>query len=128
MSGEIKIEEEFLVFELHGSDAIESLKRHIRIPLDHILSVSTDKVPWIGPGIRIMGTSLPGIVKAGTFISKEGFMFYDVHNPNKCITLALTEEKYKKIIFQVPDKNKTAEMIKKAIESRKRKIKRKMLR
>jgi hypothetical protein len=39
MTGNIKIENDNLVFELHGIDKILSVKRSITVPLEHVVSV-----------------------------------------------------------------------------------------
>lgn len=119
MVGTIKIEDGNLIFELHGVDEILSIKRSISIPLKHVLSVSTAKVSWKPfKQLRIAGASLPGVVKDGRFLSSDGIMFFEMHDPNKCVTVSLDHEHYKKIVFEVEDKEKIAKMINAAIESR----------
>lgn len=116
MSGTVKIEGKNLVFEVHGIDVILSLKRSITIPLEHITSASTDKVPWEPfQQLRVAGTSIPGVIKDGLYLSNEGFLFFEMHNPDKCITVSLNSEKYKKIIFEVEDKESIAKTIRDAI-------------
>lgn len=118
MPGKISIEGENLVFEIHGLDEFLSLKRRIEIPLKYILSVSTNTVPWINLGeIRVAGTGLPGVVKDGRYHSSEGWIFYEVHDPNKCVTVELDHPSYKRIVFQVEDKEKTADLIRAAVSN-----------
>ena len=118
MTGTIKIEDRNLVFEIHGIDIILAIRKSITIPLDHISSVSTDVVSWEPfQQLKIAGASLPGVVKDGMFLSKEGFLFFEMHDPEKCITVSLNNEKYKKIIFEVQDKESTAKIIRDAMSS-----------
>ena len=116
MSGSVKIEGRNIVFEIHGIDTILALKRSITIPLEHVISVSTDKVPW-NPfqQLKVAGTSFPGIIKDGLYLSNDGLLFFEMHHPDKCITVSLNNEKYKKIIFEVYDKEYVAKSIKDAI-------------
>lgn len=117
-TGEIRIEKSELVFELHGVDEFLSIKRSISIPLSHVVSVSTDRVPWKPfRQLRVVGTSLPGVVKDGRFLSSDGLMFFEMHDPNKCITVTLDHERYKKIVFEVNNKEAAAKQITDAIES-----------
>jgi hypothetical protein len=119
MVGTVKIEDGNLIFELHGIDEILSIKRSISVPLKHVLSVSTVKVPWQPfRQLRIAGASLPGLVKDGRFLSSDGIMFFEMHDPNKCITVSLDHERYKKIVFEVDNKEETAKKINAAIGSR----------
>jgi hypothetical protein len=46
MAGSIKVEGGALVFELSGLDEFFAIKRSITVPLEHVVSVSTGKVPW----------------------------------------------------------------------------------
>ncbi len=118
MSGTIRIENRNLVFEIHGIDVILAIRKSITIPLDHISSVSTDVVQWNPCGqMRIAGTSLPGMVKDGMFLSSDGLLFFEMHHPDKCITISLKNEKYKKIIFEVDDKESAAKTIRDALSN-----------
>jgi hypothetical protein len=124
MAGTVRIENSDLVFELHGVDEFLSIKRSIKIPLDHVLSVSTERVPWKPfKQLRIAGASLPGVVKDGRFLSSDGLMFFEMHDPDKCITISLDHELYKKIVFEVEDKEAAAKKINDAISSQSQKFK-----
>ena len=118
MVGKVRIENSDLVFELHGVDAILSIKRTIRVPLKHVTSISTERVTLKPKAqMRIVGARLPTIVKDGRFLTSDGMMFFEMHNPDKCITVSLNHETYKKIIFEVDDKEATAKEINDAIKS-----------
>lgn len=116
MAGTVKIESNSLVLEIHGVDVLLTMRKNITIPLSHVLSVSTEKVSWEPfKQLKIAGASLPGVGKDGMFLSKEGLLFFEMHNPEKCITISLDNEKYKKIIFEVQDKESAAKVIRDAI-------------
>lgn len=118
MTGTIKIEDKNLVFEIHGIDIILAIRKSITIPLDHVLSVSTDDVSWEPfQQLKIAGASLPGVIKDGIFLSKDGLLFFEMHDPKKCITVSLNNEKYKKIIFEVQDKESAAKVIRDAMSN-----------
>ncbi len=119
MSGTVKIENDNLVFEIHGFDMILSIRRTISIPIGHVVSVSTDNVEWQPfQQLRVAGTSFPGVIKDGMFLSNEGLLFFEMHDPNKCITVSLNHEKFKKIIFEVQDKEQVAKLVRDAISKR----------
>ena len=119
MSGTIKIEDSNLIFEIHGIDTILAIRRTISIPISNVVSVSTDAVKWQPfQQLKIAGTAIPGIIKDGMFLSNEGLLFFEMHDPNKCITVALNHEKFKKIIFEVQDKEHAAKLIQDAISKK----------
>jgi hypothetical protein len=118
MSGTIRIEDKNLIFEIHGIDIILAIRKSITIPLDHVASISTDKVPWEPfQQLKVAGTRLPGIIKDGLYLSKDGLLFFEMHDPDKCITVSLKNDKYKKIIFEVQDKESTAKTIRDAMSN-----------
>jgi hypothetical protein len=113
LSGKIKIDGGNLVFEIHGMDSFLALKRSVTVPLTHVTSVSTDKASWDTlKQIRVVGSGLSGVVKDGTFLAPDGTVsFFEMHDPDKCITVNLKDDHYKKIVFQVDDKDAAAAMI-----------------
>ncbi|MFX1569886.1 MAG: hypothetical protein ACFFCV_16150 [Promethearchaeota archaeon] len=117
MVGTVKTDKSDLIFELHGIDTILSIKRKIRVPLKHITSVSTEHVT-LDPKfqMRLIGTRLPTIIKDGRFLTSEGMMFFEMHDPDKCITVSLDHEHFKKIVFEVDDKEAMAKKINDAIK------------
>jgi hypothetical protein len=117
LAGTVTIEDGNLVFELHGVDEFLSIKRSISVPLQHVVSVSTERVPWQPfKQMRVAGTSLPGVIKDGRFLSSNGMMFFEMHDPDKCVTVNLDHERYKKIVFEVEDKEATAKQINDALK------------
>ena len=121
MTGNIKIENDNLIFELHGIDKILSIKRSITVPLKHVVSVSTEHVT-LDPKLqmKLVGVRLPTVIKDGRFLTSEGMMFFEMHDPDKCITVTLNHEHYKKIVFEVDNKEAAAKQINDAIKSRKK--------
>ena len=119
MVGKVRIEDSDLVFELHGIDEILSIKRTIKVPLKHVTSVSTERVT-LKPKVQIklVGARVPTVVKDGRFLTSEGMMFFEMHDPDKCVTVSLNHERYKKIVFEVEDKEAVAQKINEAIKSR----------
>jgi hypothetical protein len=118
MPGTVRIEGENLVLELHGVDRILAFKRSMTIPLKHIVSVSPEKADWKPfQQVKALGTDVPGLVKDGRYVTPEGYAFFEMHNPDECITITLNDEEYKRIIFQVKDKESAATLIREVISS-----------
>jgi len=90
------------IFEVKGLHKIWALKRQLTIPADHITRVhqNTDSVRgW--KGWRIPGTSIPGIITAGTYYKNGDKIFWDVCNMNKSIVVELKDENYTKLVIEV---------------------------
>ncbi len=97
----VQVANDKLEITLSLGDEILSLHGTFHLPYSHITSVSTEQVPdaWFR-GIRI-GTNLPGVKTAGTFITSDGTIFYDFHNPDRCLTLDLNHETYRQVVVEV---------------------------
>lgn len=118
MAGEILVNGGTVIFKLRGMDKLLALKSEIKIPIYHIVSVSTEKVPWNAlRQVRIGGTGLIGVIKDGSFLSGAGLLFYQMRDPNRCVSVELREERYTKIIFEVQDKEIAARSIETALAS-----------
>ncbi len=90
------------VFEVKGLHKLWAFKNQLTIPAEHITGVhqNTNSVSgW--KGWRIPGTSIPGIITAGTYYKKDGKTFWDVCNMNKSIVVELKDENYDKLVIEV---------------------------
>jgi hypothetical protein len=98
-----------------GVDEFLSIKRSVSIPLQHVVSVSTERLSWQSfRQMKIAGASIPDVVKDGRFLSSDGMMFFEMHDADKCVTVSLDYERCKKTVFEVEDKEATTKKIKEA--------------
>ncbi|MEQ9000209.1 MAG: hypothetical protein RID53_27340 [Coleofasciculus sp. B1-GNL1-01] len=84
------------------------------IPLNHIISVTTDEPPSSWTEIRAPGTALPGVIKAGTYYSSRGKEFWYVTRDRNYLVLALQDEPYQKIVLTLDQNDFWAERIQQA--------------
>jgi hypothetical protein len=70
--------------------------------------------------VKLVGARLPTIIKDGRFLTSEGMMFFEMHDPDKCITVSLNHELYKQIVFEVEDKEAAAKKINDALKAQSR--------
>ncbi|MCL4351065.1 MAG: hypothetical protein M1318_00210 [Firmicutes bacterium] len=97
----IVLDEDQVHIDLSFADKVLSFSGSLRVPYSHIKSISTDPVsPDWYHGIQI-GTNLPPFKVASTFITEEGNIFYDFHDPHRCITLDLEHERYVRIVVEI---------------------------
>ncbi len=101
----IKIEAGKAIFEVEGWDRLWSLRSRLEIPLSHIRAAYRDPEPAMGwfQGLKLAGTDVPNLFRAGTFYQKRELVFWDVHEPRNAIVIELEHEKYKKLIIEVAD-------------------------
>ncbi len=97
----VSVEESAVAVRLSLGDEILALHGSLHIPFSHIRSVSTDPVPETWYRGMKFGTNLPGVKTAGTFITGDGMIFYDFHDPSRCLTFNLSHERYQQVVVEV---------------------------
>ena len=102
---EIAIEGETAIFEVRGQDKLWSLRSRLELPLAHIKGAHADPQPAMGwfQGLKLAGTALPNLFRAGTFYQDGGLVFWDVRHPEKTIVVELAHETYRKLVIEVAD-------------------------
>ena len=114
---EITIENSKMSVKVEGADRLWSLKSHLEIPLEHVAEARMDAETasrWF-EGLRIGGTGIPGVFKAGTYLDKDGRVFWDVRHPEKTVVIKLLGGLYKELIVEVENPESVAAMINDAI-------------
>ena len=121
---EVELTESTLLVHVRGADKFWSLKSQLEIPLTHVVGAEVD--PAVGEhwgdvvkGIKIPGTHLPGVIAAGSFYTSGGWVFWDVHDPQKALTINLAHEHYTKLVIEVTDPHADVARIEEAVRARK---------
>jgi hypothetical protein len=106
-----------LVLHVRGADKLWAFKSSLEIPLVHIAGIRADPEVARGwyHGIRMPGTSVPGVITAGTFYQDGKRVFWDVHNPEKTIVIDLHDERYSELVVEVADPQAAVELVKTAL-------------
>lgn len=95
-------DENNFTFDVIGMHKLWAFKSQLTIPTDNILKVHQDLESIKGwSGWRVPGTSIPGLIKAGTFYKDGNKIFWDVSNMDNCIIIDLKDEDYKQLIIEV---------------------------
>ena len=104
-------------FEVEGWDQLWALKSQLEIPLAHIRGVRADPEPARGwwHGLRLPGTQIPGLLTAGSFYQSGGFVFYDVHDPERTVVIELDHEHYQRLVIEVANPADVVTMLRSAI-------------
>ena len=90
------------IFEIKGLHKLWSLKSQLKIPVGHVNSahVNEENLDW-ARSLRMPGLSIPGLISAGTYLSKDSTIFCDVTNDRNCIVVELQDEYYTRLIIEV---------------------------
>jgi hypothetical protein len=102
---EVAIHGTHVLIEVKGLDKLWAFKGQLEIPVAHIRGVRADPTIARGwwKGIKAPGTSIPGVIRAGTFYQDDKRVFWDVHDPDKTVVIDLHDERYDQLIVEVAD-------------------------
>ena len=94
-----------LLLHVQGADRLWALKSSLEIPLQHVAGIRADPSIAHGwwHGFKLAGTTLPGVITAGTFYQHGQRVFWDVHNPDNTVVIDLRDERYSQLIIEVAD-------------------------
>jgi hypothetical protein len=105
---EVTVHHDNVVFTVCGLHKVFAFKSQLTVPRSHITEVRQD--PEMAKnirGFRQLGTSVPWLLKAGTFYlrGQPGLKpaFVDVANPDNVVVIKLRDEKYQQLIIEVDD-------------------------
>ena len=106
-----------LVVEVQGADKFFALKSRLVIPLAHVVRADTDPAAarkgW--KGLRLPGTSIPGVLTAGSFYWRGVWTFWDVRRADRTIVIDLRNERYSRLVVEVADPEAAVRMISAAL-------------
>jgi hypothetical protein len=114
---DLSIAEGKLMLNVQGADKLWAFKSSLEIPLVHITGVRADSEVARGwwHGVRMPGTSVPGMITAGTFYHDGKRVFWDVHHPEKTIVIDLHDEQFNELVVEVADPEAAVKLIQSAL-------------
>lgn len=108
-----------LMVHVRGLDKLWSFRSQLTIPLSHVRGATTDAAVIGRPeGWRGPGTSIPGVITAGTFHHDGAKVFWDVHDMAKAVAIEVEHDEYERLVIEVDDPISTVELIERAIGQR----------
>ncbi|HAX62463.1 MAG TPA: hypothetical protein DCX95_07950 [Elusimicrobia bacterium] len=114
---ELEIKEQSIAVKLKGLETLWSLRKQVEVGLENVQNVIVGPAPK-GYWLRIPGTSIPGIIKAGTYYGrKDGKWkkaFFYIRKGAKVLTIQLKNEKFDILVLEVETPEILAEKIKSA--------------
>lgn len=117
---EVSVEGDRAVFAVQGFHKLWALHSRLEIPLAHIEDVHTDPSPKMGwfQGLKVLGTDVPNLFRAGSFYQDGGWVFWDVRHPDKTVVVELRDEHFQKLVVEVRDPAATVALIKPSAATR----------
>jgi hypothetical protein len=113
----VSIAEGKLAIEVQGWDRLWSLTSRLEIPLECVMDVRRADADDEAIGLRTLGTHVPGIITAGTFLQEGSLVFWDVHDFTRAVVVDLRDERYSKLVIEVAEPAYTISMIDDALTS-----------
>ncbi|MEP6683409.1 MAG: hypothetical protein ABJA35_09120 [Parafilimonas sp.] len=103
-----------IIFTVHGWNKLFAFKSSLEIPVEHIIAVYPDPAIQMNflDSLKLLGTDLPTIFRAGTFYQHGETVFWDVRNTDNVIIVELNHEHFKKLVIEVENPAKAIEIIK----------------
>jgi hypothetical protein len=120
----IEVTPETLIVHLTGPDRVLAFRGHLEVPLAHVASVEFNpeearrEVEGFWNETRIPGAIAPGHTLVGTFTEHGERIFWDVHHPERAVTIHLTHDRYAKLIVEVAHPEETASRLQQALSQR----------
>jgi hypothetical protein len=116
----VELNGDTLTVRVTGIDQVLAFKHTLEVPLEHVAGIDqdSDEAGTIFRGLRLPGTSLPGIVTAGSYFRAGEWSFWDVHDPRKAVIIRLKDEHYSRAVVGVDDPSGTIELVRKALARR----------
>ncbi len=114
----LTVNDDVLGVKVLGADRLWALKSRMDIPLRNVARISRDPGrvgPWWS-GFRMLGVSLPGVIKAGTFYGHGKRTFFDVHDPRNAVVIELKDDILSELVVEVADPESALAQVQSALE------------
>lgn len=101
----VSIEGDRLVLAFEGLRQLCALRSRLEVPLAHVASVRADPALTLGwlERLKLIGGYWPGQFACGTFLEDGRLVFYDVRDPTRAVVVELRDERYARLVLDVPD-------------------------
>jgi hypothetical protein len=110
----IRIDNGLATFRIAGLHKLWALKARIVVPVQNIVAVEGAGAAPRG-GWRIAGTSMPGLITAGTFRQGGRWTFWDVAHPRAAIVVTLRGHWYSRLIIEVARPDEARKLLTRAM-------------
>ncbi|HEX5457994.1 MAG TPA: hypothetical protein VFX64_06370 [Candidatus Nitrosotalea sp.] len=99
----LQIANDILEIKFSTTEKILAIHGSMQIPLSHVVQATGTPLEPTWMQIRMPGTNLPGMIKAGTYYTNRGKEFWYLTRGNEVLRLELKDESYDRIVIGVKD-------------------------
>jgi hypothetical protein len=104
-----------LIIEIEGVDALWALRSQLEIPLAHVRGAALgDGCAENAPRQRDTAP-VSGAVSAGAFRQRGDAVFWDVREPANAVVIALTDDRYARLVVEADDPTTAVARINRAV-------------
>ena len=118
----IEIRGDQLVLTVQGIDVVLAFKKSLEVPLSHVtgaeVGITAEAQARLDESIRLPGAYMPGIAIAGRFYRHGNWIFWNIHDGKKAITIDVKHDGYVSLVVEVDDPQKTVLEIREAIAAK----------
>ena len=112
-----------VVLRVRGLHQLWALKREIRIPCEQLTGVQAGMADearkTLYRSLRLPGTFLPGVIRAGSYRTRGAWLFWDVVGKGqRAVTLSTKGHRYAQLVVDVADPKAAVQMLSTAIKSK----------
>lgn len=108
-----------LVLTIEGIDVVLSFKKSLEVPLAHVkkvaLGITEEAQTHLDDSIRLPGAYMPGIAIAGRFYRHGNWIFWNVHDGKRALTIDVDHDGYVSLVVEVEDPEKSVKLIEDAL-------------
>lgn len=117
---DLRIDDDTLVLDVQGTHQLWAFRSSLETALANVRAAhrpDPDEIDrW--KGWRIVGTTLPGFLKAGVFQQDGKRMFWDVRDPERAIAIELEGGDFDELVVEVADPDAALARLREALASR----------
>ena len=110
----IKKENDQFIFEVKGLHKLWAFKNKITVSVENVVGVqyAGTEMPSAQLGLRMPGTHIPFIIKAGTYYYLKGKkVFWDVVKSANCIIVDLKDSSYSQLVIEVENPEEAMKLL-----------------
>ncbi len=100
-----------LTISLSFWESVFSIKRTVRVRTDQVVEAHQREpiTGWLD--LRMPGTFVPGVIRAGSYLTRRGWEFWYAVRKRPFLTLELKDHRYKRLVLTTHDADKWMKQI-----------------
>jgi hypothetical protein len=97
----VRIDGDALHVELGGVEVFWAVHGSFHVPLASVTDAGTTKPPSFWESLKLIGSNLPSLIMAGTFLYHGDLVFFDYSGSETVLVVDLTGSRYKHLFVHV---------------------------